>query len=88
MAHADYDCCACCDRKMAYNSDAKTKEDLCAACAVDLAQEGVFCRNAQAFLAFVQSPGRNQVQRVLRAVGFQPCLYPNAVDDSVKDLDV
>jgi len=32
MAHADYACCAVCDRKLYYSHNAPTKEEICQEC--------------------------------------------------------
>ena len=38
MAHGDYACCACCDDKCHYDSNAESKDTLCTSCAVGLSK--------------------------------------------------
>ena len=87
MAHGDYDCCAVCDSKMAYNSgDARTKEDLCASCAVDLAKLGVFVKSGAELLAWMDETPAVEVLVKLHAAGYGRCFYSNPVDDKVAAL--
>jgi hypothetical protein len=87
MAHADYDCCAVCDSKMAYNSgDPRTKEDLCASCAVALARLGVFVKNGAQFVEWMRREERGKVLSTLAAVGFGTCFYPNPADRLYAEL--
>lgn len=87
MAHADYNCCAVCDSKLAYNSwDARTKEEVCASCAVALVKRGVEATTGEALLAWIKATDPAAVLRVLAEVGYCGCFYDNDVDAFVKTL--
>jgi hypothetical protein len=87
MAHGDYDCCAVCDNKMAYNSGvATTKEQVRASCAVDLARLGVFVKSGAELLAWMDEAPVAEVLVKLQAAGYGRCFYANPVDDKVAAL--
>lgn len=82
MAHADYNCCAVCDSKLAYSSDSATKEEVCAACAVDVSiAAGVRITDSRSLIAWMASVPPSEWRPILVAVGFKLCPYENAVDD-------
>lgn len=80
MAHGDYHCCAICDSKMSYSSDAETKEHLCSGCVADMAQNGAILHNVEELLEWMQKESKETVISVLSRVGFSKCFYPNRVD--------
>ena len=82
MAHGDYDCCAVCDRKMAYGGE-RTKEDLCSECAIALAKRGVFCGSVAELLVWIK--GSDFSRPMLLEAGYSPCYYTNAVDAAVEE---
>jgi hypothetical protein len=85
MAHGDYDCCAVCDRKMAYNAwEARTKEEVCPACAVALTKHGVEAWTSEQLVGWITSAPPADVLRILAAVYYRPCFYGNEVDDAVR----
>ena len=46
MAHADYHCCAVCDKKISFGGfGATTKEQICSECVANLAEKGVIVHN-------------------------------------------
>jgi hypothetical protein len=83
MAHGDYECCAVCDRKMAYASMAEAKTSICGDCVVALAKRQVFIPNPEALIAWVRDNETEHVRETLKAVGFQQCYYGSDVDDAV-----
>lgn len=85
MAHGDYDCCAVCDRKMAYNSgDARTKETLCPECAVDLAvATGRKILTGGQLIQWIEQAGAAVAVPILNAMGYEFCFYGNEVDQAV-----
>ncbi len=84
MGHADYECCACCDRKMAYSVDAETKATLCTDCAVDLVLAGVVVRSPVDLIAWIDRTDAATVRAILSAHGFSFCFYKNDVDGAVR----
>lgn len=85
MAHADYDCCALCDCKMAYNSDAGTKDFVCAECAVVFyAETGVKVTTGEQLVKWIEDASVDVVRDLLTPGLYSRCLYPNAVDDAVR----
>lgn len=86
MAHGDYDCCAVCDRKMAYSHDADTKEAVCTDCGIELfAATGERITTGEALVEWIERTGAPAVA-VLDAIGFSACFYSNPVDAAVKKL--
>jgi len=89
MAHADYDCCAVCDRKLSYaGMNATTKEMICSTCAVNLAERGVFVHNVHELIAWIKTSDTEHVRKVLSEVGFSFCYYQNDVDDAVMEKGI
>lgn len=86
MAHGDYDCCAICDSKLSYSSDAATKEVICGPCVADLATHGVIAGTPDALIAWVKSADPAWVRATMTAVGYSPCYYGNAVDDALAPI--
>lgn len=88
MAHGDYNCCACCDTKMAYSYDATTKEDLCTGCMRDLHATGVMVYSGGELEEWMRN-GEDTPERklqILRKAGFSTCYYTNSVDEAYKRL--
>lgn len=88
MAHADYDCCAICDSKQPYSSDADTKSEICADCLKMLRDEGIapLPLDPEELIAWMQrEPVR--AMAVLTEIGFRPCCYPNPVDDAFRAIE-
>jgi len=82
MAHADYSCCAVCDRKMSYGEEG-TKDHICTDCVVTLARRGVFLRNGAELLAWMRANAPLVVVAHLTECGFHRCYYANAVDEEM-----
>jgi len=85
MAHADYDCCAVCDKKMAYKgaAGANTKEEICGKCTANLAEHDVIVHNIRELINWIVTEDNDEVEGILRSVGFSKCHYPNGVDVTV-----
>ena len=82
MAHADYDCCARCDSKMAYSGfDALTKEEVCSGCALDLFEltERRITTGKELIDYIVSYCDEEDVA----ALGISTCFYDNPVDAAV-----
>ena len=87
MAHGDYNCCAVCDKKMAFSYYAVTKEEICSGCAVNLAKLGIFVRNREELLTWMRGNPAGIVLAVLHSVGFSKCYYQNEVDEVFEALE-
>jgi len=85
MAHADYDCCAVCDKKMAYQgfSGVDTKQEVCGNCTVNLAKHDVIINNIKELINWIVTEDNDIVEEVLHDIGFSKCHYPNGVDTTV-----
>lgn len=80
MAHGDYDCCAVCDRKLNYNEDASTKEEICPKCAVNMTlATGQRITTPDALIGWIGTATTEQLDEA-RIV---ECFYRNPVDDAV-----
>ena len=84
MAHADYDCCAVCDRKLSYSNDANTKAEICPFCLSNLHQEDVLVYTPYEFIEWIITHEDTIVKDVLLSIEFRFCFYPNNVDDNVR----
>lgn len=84
MAHADYDCCAICDSKLSYSTDALTKEGICPSCLKDLRSQGLNILDVGELTEWINSNDKDTVSKILQAVGFRFCYYYNAIDDLVE----
>lgn len=83
MAHADYECCARCDSKMAYNSDAEAKAYVCPDCALDLLElTGQRITDGETLAAFVLA----STPEAVASLGISPCYYGNPVDFAVAQV--
>jgi hypothetical protein len=80
MAHADYECCAVCDSKVYYSTDAETKGVLCSECVANMARHGVIVGSVNELIEWMNSEAPGTVFSILQSVGFQKCYYCNAVD--------
>ena len=83
MAHGDYNCCARCDSKMAYNGfDASTKEEVCSGCALDLFElTGHRITSGEALVDYIVSYCDADD---VAALGISTCFYENPVDALVE----
>ncbi len=84
MAHADYHCCAICDRKMEYTElEARTKEDICLDCLRALHREGVPVYTGFELELWIKAcPGK--AVELLPRIGYAPCFYSNPLDEAFK----
>lgn len=89
MAHADYDCCAVCDRKLAYNSPgAETKAEICPECEKALALVSLVFDSVDALIQWIKDTDKQAVWLALYAIGFRRCHYPNEVDNAVAEKGI
>jgi len=84
MAHADYDCCAVCDSKMGFNSDAMPKERICSNCVANLAENGVIVHGVDELIVWIENEEREKLFSILAKVGYSPCIYGSDTDDAVE----
>ena len=78
MAHGDYNCCAVCDSKLSYaGTDSSTKEEICAYCAVALAQVGVIARNGMELVLWIMANNLDIIQKKLKSRPIRKCFYGN-----------
>lgn len=84
MAHADYDCCAICDSKQSYNSDSRTKEEICSDCLHALRDAGINALDTDEFIRWVNGQSAELLEPKLNEIRFNICRYGNAVDEAVK----
>ena len=83
MAHADYNCCAICDRKLSYNAwDARAKEEICTDCLVRLRDMGLNIITVQELIHWIRNEETEKLKDVLKGLRFKPCLYSNPVDEA------
>lgn len=84
MAHADYHCCALCDKKLEYASNgfynAKTKEDLCTDCQKALHEHGVMVYDGSELADWLEREDAETVAEVFSGVRYRMCHYDNRVD--------
>lgn len=83
MAHADYNCCAVCDSKLAYSNQATTKEEICSYCVAKMARLGVIVGSAHELIEWINREDRDKIESVLSEAKFRFCIYPNEVDMAV-----
>lgn len=83
MVHGDYNCCACCDRKLAYvgGEDVTTKEELCDTCQNVLATHGVNVSDGAELIEWINAHPA-EANDILPKCGYEQCFYPNAVDSA------
>ena len=85
MAHADYHCCAICDRKISYGGfSATTKEQICSECVANLAEKGVIVHDVPELIEWIIKEDPLKVATILRDAGFRFCYYYNPVDEIVE----
>jgi hypothetical protein len=84
MAHADYNCCAVCDCKMAYSCDATIKKDMCGPCVANLARLDIICGTVEELTKWVNETAAEKVAVALLAVGFSKCFYNADIDALVE----
>mgnify|MGYP000592541095 CR=1 FL=1 len=86
MAHADYHCCAICDKKISFGGfDATTKEQICSECVANLAERGVIVHDITELIEWIKREEPLKVATILRDVGFRFCYYDNIVDKMVEE---
>ena len=88
MAHADYECCAVCDSKMAYASNASPKTEICSCCVAELAVREVIVHNVAELERWIINTGGEKVKEVLEGVNFRFCIYGSWIDDKAKEKGV
>lgn len=85
MAHADYHCCAVCDKKISFGGfGATTKEQICSECVANLAEKGVIVHNVEELIEWIKTEEPKKIATILRDVGFRFCHYYNIVDEMVE----
>lgn len=80
MAHGDYNCCAVCDSKQEYSSDAETKGMICSFCVAELAVRGVIVHGVGELIKWIESGDAEFVKTTLQAANFRICFYGCDVD--------
>lgn len=89
MAHADYNCCAICDCKMAYSNDASTKEELCSSCAVNVSMMfGEKITGPERFIAKAKELPLDVLISALVELGYSECSYNGKIDREMAHLGV
>ncbi len=92
MAHADYNCCACCDTKLGYAGadDATTKEELCLDCMKSLHAFGVMVYDGSELKAWMRADDdgltASRKVAILTQNSFSECPYDNTVDQAFSEL--
>jgi hypothetical protein len=87
MAHANYECCAVCDKKVYYAfGDVYAKDVICTNCVVELALRGVFIRNVHELHEWMEKESPEKVLEILEQVGFKKCHYWNEIDELYDEL--
>jgi len=86
MVHADYNCCAVCDRRIKYAGlGAVNKEEICPQCKAKLAKKGVAVRNVRELIKWIKNEKAEKVAEILKDVGYRFCFYFNDVDHAVTE---
>lgn len=86
MAHADYNCCLICDRKMDYSSDAETKAHPCPECVATMRDSGgPILLTQPEVIQYVRDTPAEEASAYMRKIGYRRCFYPNDADDAVAD---
>lgn len=88
MAHYDYDCCAICDRELAYKGapSAETKEELCETCVENILATNTCEPSIEAILNYMKSLSDVDALKWLHAINYEPCYYDNPFDDFFIEL--
>ena len=92
MAHADYECCCVCDRKMAHNEMAAAKTKMCRWCVARLrkilAKEEIDgeIKDPEGFLELISSLPKDRLETLLKKIKFRACRYPNPIDDYLESV--
>lgn len=83
-AHADYNCCACCDSRLEYvgSNDSTTKVELCDDCVSLFYWKGFDLRSGDDLLEFILNQPLDLVYAALSICGFRFCYYTNDIDNS------
>lgn len=84
MAHADYHCCAICDNKLFYSSNASSKETLCLPCGVEMVKLGHPVKSVDELKEWVKKTPAEEVERVLLLLNFKECVYTGEIDELVE----
>ena len=86
MAHGDYDCCACCDIKLAYSGYASaTKEEICVDCLKKLHSHGAMVYTGKELIEWIKA-NPTTAKGILDKCGYEECWYGNDVDEAVEAL--
>lgn len=83
MAHADYQCCTCCDEKMEYGSF-PSKTGFCPACVAGLAVAGFVCRDVGRFNDICATADLDKLLPVLKQLGYRRCYYIGMSDEALE----
>jgi len=84
MAHAKYECCMICDRKLWYNSFAKSKKFICKNCAKEFKKlTNIEIKTEKDLVNWIKTTPKNTVEYVLLKLNFKFCFYPNYIDEIV-----
>lgn len=87
MAHGDYECCACCDRKVNYSPFCESKAVLCPECAVSISLATRHrISGVPELLRWIKGTPNTDAWPVLVAAGYEKCIFSNKVDDEVEVL--
>ena len=80
MAHADYDCCAVCDSKIDYNTNADSKAIICEDCIKQLKLNNIICDSVKDFNQWLLEVEIGKGKKILKDIGFSICCYGNETD--------
>lgn len=84
MAHADYNCCAICDSKLAYAGySANCKEEICPYCVARMAETGKICVVPEEVVQILKNMNDDEALNWLHTIGFSPCYYNNEIDQYI-----
>lgn len=75
MAHADYDCCLICDRKMSFSYDARTKEEVCVDCLKAMRERGEILLSPEEVIELLKNKDDESMLKWLNEVGYVACHY-------------
>lgn len=86
MAYGDYHCCAVCEGKMAYITDAGTKGRMCLDCAIDLSFEVSPTKVTSELVQCMECDAVQSVKVVRSGFGFRTCYYSNDVARAYREI--
>jgi len=85
MSLVDYECCAVCDKRLAYYPGVDPKTTLCPRCIFELAEFGVFIYNMDQFREWIQTADPQALREILTRLNYRPCPRENGLDDIILD---